>query len=217
MSALCQDISRLLELPVPSAAQAELALAPLASGGLLYPWVRPRPPFSPRMRQRTVDLRAEKGIVGSLTTLLSKVSKEDMARLLSQPAFHQAASPWRKACCLEYLDALTAAHLELKSHRFGLPRACAALVASFVWKAPEKGKYLADFIASQNHKSKILCKSICRSRDGLCMWTRDEGRPCPFFHPPNEILVLARARAGDDLYAAVQAILREREEQGAAA
>lgn len=219
VSAMCPDISRLLELPVPRTAQAHPAVHfsaprhPLANGGR----PRPRPPFSPQRQPQTVDVRAEKDITGNLTTVLSKASKEDIACLRSLPALYQTTSPWRKACCLEYLDALAAAYLEAKPLSFRLPRACAASVSAFLWKAPEKGKYLADFIASQNHKSKDLCKSVCRSRDGKCMWTRG---PCCFFHPSSEVLLLARERAGGayDLYAEVQAILREREEeQGAAA
>lgn len=160
-----------------------------------------------------VRLETEKEIVGCLVLLLAAGAGTDVIK---------TRSPWRVACCKEFLDALTNAFLKKDAYGARLAPPCATLIAEFLWRAPEVGQYEAAWRAEEKAllrlKGRVLCRNVCRHPLRVCTFAAGHGRPCELFHPPPQILQLAqlRLRDGDDLFKAVMAVYMEREAQGIA-
>ena len=159
-------------------------------------------------RPRLADVKAEKEIVNRLVVVLATSAVPRGGGLClgvpSVATLSRTRSPWRLACCQEYLDATTAAFLVEGAFNNQLPASCAAIVANFLWQRPKAGQYLAAWQAQEGPRL-TLCQDSC---GGLrCK------NSCQYFHPPPEILQLAQAGHGDarDHWITVQEIYRERE------
>lgn len=190
----------------------------------------PSTAFASQLAMNVADLLAlpvhpetEKDIVGCLIVLLAAGAGTDVI---------ETRSPWRMACCKEFLDAMAVAFLKRGMHKTRIAPPCATLIAEFLWRAPEVGQYEAAWRAHEaaraawraeeaaRPRDRSLCRNLCREPVGICRFEVDHGRSCTFFHPPLQILKLAQQRAlaqqrgADDLVAVVQAIYMEREAQG---
>jgi hypothetical protein len=163
--------------------------------------VMPRPVAPPGMQLRGApDVAAEKLIVDRLVRLLARGATADSPT---------TPSPWRLACCKEYVTAVLAAFVKKGCLR--LPSVCGALVADFLWCPPLPGVYLRALAAQEGgqRKSDVVCKRFCRH--GTCTFSEQTGRPCTFYHPSQEVMDtalrdLAEGRSDGDLWRAVTAL-----------